>query len=340
MTHLPTDTYNLYQSDIRQYIQTHIYRKPTFHADFLGQKYFGMIKKKQIWPLSIQWHQILWVRIQMFLHDPDYIITEFAKLRGDLASNYGDMFVQIGLIDELCQYHSHELKDEKLREDIKSRRIFLEQMLQDRFGLVVTVRENMPMANVTIDCRQWREQIQAWFSTSCRNHIKKWLAQQYHFEPQASNQDISDFWTIWQETMHHKGVSTITKQMYHHLLDYLSEWNKGGLYLVKHKHAIVSGSICLIDGPVMLYLYGASDRNRGNTWWHHLLKSHLIQYAIDHKLETFDFFGAAPSGYDDHHLAGVSRFKESFWGLKTEYYGSYDIVTNHILYQMMKWRNT
>jgi lipid II:glycine glycyltransferase (peptidoglycan interpeptide bridge formation enzyme) len=128
--------------------------------------------------------------------------------------------------------------------------------------------------------------------------------------------------------------------MYHHLLDYLSQWNKGGLYLIKHKQAIVSWSICLIDGPVMLYLYGASDRSRWNTWWHHLLKSELIQYAINHKLETFDFFWAAPSGYDDHHLAGVSRFKESFGGLKTEYYGSYDIVTNQFWYQMMKWRKS
>lgn len=42
------DIYNLYQSDIWQYIQTQIYRKPVMKVPFLGQEYFTLIKKKEV----------------------------------------------------------------------------------------------------------------------------------------------------------------------------------------------------------------------------------------------------------------------------------------------------
>ena len=298
-----------------------------------------MIKKKQIWPLSIQRYQILWVRLQSFLTDPQYVHDQISQLRNNLCHHSGDIFIQLGLIDPLCQYHSTDLKDPLLRQDIRARRVHLQDMLHDRRGFKTTVRENMPMANVTIDCTQPRDLIQKNFSTSCRNHIKKWLSHHYTFEPKPNTQDIKAFFPIRQETMHAKWVYTITEQMYYNLLDYLAQGNQWGLFLVKHKHDIVSWSICLIDEATMLYLYGASNRSRGNTGGHHLLKYHLIDHAIQTGLQVFDFFWASPTGYDDHHLIGVSRFKESFGWIKTEYYGSYDIVVNRLLYQLMQWRS-
>jgi hypothetical protein len=331
-------SYNLYQSNIRQHIQIHIYKKPFFHVDFLDKTYFGMIKKKHMGPASVQRYQILWVTLDSFLSNQEKVLTDIQYIKKTLASHWWDIFIQVGFVDTLCSYHSVDLKKIWYAQDIKNHRIYLEKMLLDRFDLHTTVRENMPMANITIDCTLGRDVIQANFSTSCRTHIKKAIGQKFYFESQASIQDIDDFFVLRQETMQQKWVHTITKSMYHALLDYLWEWNKWGLYVVKKNNTIVAGSICIIDGPVMLYLYGASDRSRGHTWGHHLLKSHLIQYAIARWCTLFDFFGAAPSWYDDHHLLGVSRFKESFGWNKTEYYGSYDIVTNKLLYQLMRMR--
>ena len=77
----PISDYNLYQSQVRQDIQSKIYRKPTFKIHLFGQDYFWLIKKKNLWPLSIQWFQVMWVflpdDLELIHSELDYIKKKY-----------------------------------------------------------------------------------------------------------------------------------------------------------------------------------------------------------------------------------------------------------------------
>ena len=50
-----------------------------------------------------------------------------------------------------------------------------------------------------------------------------------------------------------------------------------------------------------------------------------------------DLLGVAPLGSGpDHSLAGVTRFKEGFGGVRKEYVGSYDLLFNRTLYKAFR----
>ena len=62
----------------------------------------------------------------------------------------------------------------------------------------------------------------------------------------------------------------------------------------------------------------------------------MFGWARERWLRWMDLFGGAPTGFDEHPLSSVSKFKESLWGIKLEWYGNYDIVLNPILYKIFK----
>ena len=116
--------------------------------------------------------------------------------------------------------------------------------------------------------------------------------------------------------------------------------NKRGDIFVSHKDGeIHAGSICLYDEHRLIYLYGfgnSANKKLRNMGGHHFLKFKIFGYARERGCTYVDMMGGAPTGFDDHPLAGVSKFKESLGGIKIEQYGSYDIVLNSAVYGLYK----
>lgn len=62
----------------------------------------------------------------------------------------------------------------------------------------------------------------------------------------------------------------------------------------------------------------------------------MFERARDNGFQYCDLMGGAPTGFPDHPLTGVSKFKESLGGMKREFYGNYDLVLNPLLYYPFK----
>lgn len=96
-------------------------------------------------------------------------------------------------------------------------------------------------------------------------------------------------------------------------MDFLRTQDAGQLFLAKKGATIVSGSLCLWIDDQLIYLYGATDRSFGPIGAHYWLTVQLLQRAQDAGKTSFDLLGIAPPGAgEDHPLAGVTRFKQSF----------------------------
>jgi len=107
--------------------------------------------------------------------------------------------------------------------------------------------------------------------------------------------------------------------------------------LAKKGNTIVSGSLCLCIDNQLIYLYGATDRSFGHFGAHYRLTLEILQRAKEQTYSSFDLLGIAPPGSgQDHPLAGVTRFKQSFGGETVVYAGSYDLALNKLLYSTFK----
>ncbi|HKL44273.1 MAG TPA: peptidoglycan bridge formation glycyltransferase FemA/FemB family protein, partial [Candidatus Absconditabacterales bacterium] len=91
------------------------------------------------------------------------------------------------------------------------------------------------------------------------------------------------------------------------------------------------------DEHRLIYLYGFSNRKYSNIGGHHYLKFKIFGQARKDGMSYVDMLGGAPTGFPEHPLTGVSRFKESLGGTKIEQYGSYDLVIRPFLYKIFKF---
>jgi lipid II:glycine glycyltransferase (peptidoglycan interpeptide bridge formation enzyme) len=163
--------------------------------------------------------------------------------------------------------------------------------------------------------------------------LKKWV---YFWI--ASPDRYNLFYEKWKETVGDKGVNIIPKHTYDELIRYLTQNQRGNLFISMIDGEIAAGSICLYDEHRIIYLYGFSSRKYGNIGGHHYLKFKIFWWARENGFTYCDMMGGAPTGFPEHPLTSVSLFKESLWGTKIEEYGSYDLVLNPLLYTAFNLR--
>ncbi len=63
----------------------------------------------------------------------------------------------------------------------------------------------------------------------------------------------------------------------------------------------------------------------------------MFEWAREYGFKYADLMGGAPTGFPDHPLNGVSKFKESLGGTKIEHFGNFDIPLNPLLYSAFRW---
>lgn len=83
------------------------------------------------------------------------------------------------------------------------------------------------------------------------------------------------------------------------------------------------------------YVYGGSSEKHRNLMTAHLLMWESIRFGKKIGSKKFDMWGSLPINYDENHpWAGFTRFKEGFGGKFMEFLGSFDLVTNQIIYKL------
>lgn len=326
--------YNLYQSQLRKDIQSGVYKKIYHSIPLFDQEYNAVIRSRKIWPVTIQRIQILWVQRP---EDKQYIKSQLKIFSTYIRKQYPHVvFVQFGLLNEIIHFSNRAEKRPNFEQDMRINRELLHTYMQERYGLRAAFRENMPQANVVYDVKHTDEELIADMNKWCKARVKKSLKSDITFNV-APWEYYDEFYKQRVRLAGSKWFNIITPDQFRDLMRYLKDNQCGEIFVAEKDGELVAGSICLLDQDRIIYLYGFANRAFQKIGWHHFLKFKIFGRARDHNIEVCDMLGAAPTGYPEHSLAGVSKFKESLWGTKIEMYGSYDLPLKPLLYRLVKW---
>lgn len=324
--------YGLYQSPIRRSLQADIYRKPHGFIYLFGKEYFYLIKEKKVWPFTFREFQVMGIEIP---DDRSKVREELKKVKHYFGKKWGNICFQFGIINEITSFDNYRARSQDIIGKVRGMRLQKRATIIKQTGLKLAFKENMPQSTITIKLAKSDEELLAEMNSGCADRVKKAIKKGVKVRLWTERDDAV-FFEKRQNTAWGKGFHTITKEQYTMLLKILRKHNRGNVFISELNGEQIAGSICLFRDKTIVYLYGFTDRKYTNLWGHHYLKYGMFEWARDNGFEFCDLMGWAPTGFPEHPLAWVSKFKESLGGMKSEFYGSYDLVLNPVLYYLFK----
>lgn len=326
--------YNLYQSQLRQDIQWKVYRKDHFMIKIFWKEYFGLKKSKKVGPFILKWYQVMWVTLP---DDEKLVKQEIERIREEYSQDRTNMSFQLGLNNEIISFENISHRSKEFTEDMRQMRLNVREHMTNTFGLKLTVRENMPQCDIIYDISKSDEQLLAEMNSWAKERIKKWMNKWVIFE-RVDPENYEQFYSYRKEIAGEKWFNVMIYEDFKNLAKYIRENNKGDLFMTRIDDHVLAGSVCLFDDYHIIYYHGFANRDKKlrNIGGHAYLKFEIMRWARENGFTYVDMMWGAPTGFPDHPLAGVTKFKESLGGMKIEQYGSYDIVLNPLVYKIFE----
>ncbi len=173
------------------------------------------------------------------------------------------------------------------------------------------------------------EEVQAGFHQKWRYNIR--VAVKKGVEIRLCGKEmVPEFARIMIETGLRDNFATRPPQYFEAMLDNLGD--KCRLYMAFHEGKAIAGTLAILYGDKVWYLYGASSNEHRNLMPNYLLQWSMMQWAIENNCRVYDFRGVSGDISEDNPHYGLYRFKKGFGGDFTEFVGEYDYVQNKLMY--------
>jgi lipid II:glycine glycyltransferase (peptidoglycan interpeptide bridge formation enzyme) len=129
------------------------------------------------------------------------------------------------------------------------------------------------------------------------------------------------------------GFVTRPRAYFGRMLDCLGDHAR--LYIAWFEGKAVAGSLAILFGDKVWYLYGASANEYRNVMPNYLLQTEMIRWAAENNCRLYDFRGVPGDVGEDHPLYGLVRFKKGFNGTYTEFVGEFEYHFHPFINRMM-----
>ena len=173
------------------------------------------------------------------------------------------------------------------------------------------------------------EEVQAGFHQKWRYNIR--VAVKKGVEIRLCGKEmVPEFARIMIETGLRDNFATRPPEYFEAMLDNLGD--KCRLYMAFHEGQPIAGTLAILYGDKVWYLYGASSNEHRNLMPNYLLQWSMMQWAIENNCRVYDFRGVSGDISEDNPHYGLYRFKKGFGGDFTEFVGEYDYVQNKLMY--------
>lgn len=173
------------------------------------------------------------------------------------------------------------------------------------------------------------EEIQAGFHQKWRYNIR--VAVKKGVEIRLCGKEmVPEFARIMIETGLRDNFATRPPEYFEAMLDNLGD--KCRLYMAFYEGQPIAGTLAILYGDKVWYLYGASSNEHRNLMPNYLLQWSMMQWAIENNCRVYDFRGVSGDISEDNPHYGLYRFKKGFGGDFTEFVGEYDYVQNKLMY--------
>lgn len=143
----------------------------------------------------------------------------------------------------------------------------------------------------------------------------------------GTKEDLKDFHKIMQETGNrdHFGIRPLS--YFEKMYDVLAP-NNMKVFMAYYDGKPIAGTIPIIYGNKVWYLYGASSNQYRNVMPNYLLQWEMIKLALENKADIYDFRGVEEFEDETKQEYGVYKFKKGFKGEFIEFIGEIQLVFN------------
>lgn len=191
----------------------------------------------------------------------------------------------------------------------------------------------LPVNSLVLDLTMGEKKLLEQMTQKGRYNIK--VAEKAGVEVRGGTEvDLPAFHAIVKETGGRDGFSVHPLGFYRAFLEALGE--KGRLYVAEYEGRVIGGILVTFFGKVATYYYGASSSEDRKVMAPYLIQWQAIRDALAAGYETYDFFGVAPEGDEQHAWAGVTQFKTRFGGKRVDYMGSRVFVYRPVWWWIVK----
>ncbi len=188
-----------------------------------------------------------------------------------------------------------------------------------------------PAHTVVNDLRFSEEQLRQGMHAKTRYNIG--LAEKKDLSLKFQDVNISEVWSLFDETSKRGSFRLHARAYYHTMLDHLhNKTPRVFLAAAYLDETPIAATIMLDFGDTRTYLHGASSHKHRALMASSLLHWKLLLDAKAQGMHWYDWWGVCPLDAKNHPWEGISRFKRGFGGEELVYPGTYDVVMKPLTY--------
>lgn len=146
----------------------------------------------------------------------------------------------------------------------------------------------------------------------------------------GTKEDLPEFHKIMVETGLRDEFVVRTLDYFEKMYDCFAPENLR-LYCAYLDGKMIAGTIAILYGDKVWYLYGASSNDNRKAMPNYLLQWEMIRWSIEAGCKIYDFRGVSGDISEDNPLYGLYRFKKRFGGDFVEFVGEYELPVKPII---------
>ena len=140
----------------------------------------------------------------------------------------------------------------------------------------------------------------------------------------GTREDLPEFHKIMVETGLRDKFVVRTLDYFEKMYDCFAPENLR-LYCAYLDGKMIAGTIAILYGDKVWYLYGASSNDNRKAMPNYLLQWEMMRWSIEAGCKIYDFRGVSGDISEDNPLYGLYRFKKRFGGDFVEFVGEYEL---------------
>lgn len=199
------------------------------------------------------------------------------------------------------------------------------------------IAEADPTHNHVIDLTDTEEVLRGALDSGHRNRVNGTERRGISIHHSHAQQDFSVFLEMLHDTANRSGVQFYPDSYFRAMFATFRAHGVATLYLAKAEGKPVAAALFYDWGKTRYYAHAGAFQEQNRK-----LKASVSlvwQAILDAKqagLESFDLWGVAPEGDENHHLASLSHFKRGFGGQAVAYAGTWDIPVKPAKYRLYR----
>lgn len=238
------------------------------------------------------------------------------------------------VLEYLTMYgKKHNLINIKLEPNI----IHDDSLVINNSKLVISPTPLFPQWTQIIDLTKSEDELLKNMKSKTRYNIRLAQKKGIVVKEMTTSEGFEIFYKLYNETANRQHYYSHNKSYHQTIFETLKE-SMSHILVAFFENKPLAAYHLMLFNDVLYYPYGASSIENKEVMAPNLLMWESIRFGKKHQAKHYDLWGSLAPDYDpDHMWAGFTRFKEGYNAEFTKMIGSFDLVTNTLLYTPFIW---